>query len=447
MSGSISRSVRQIKGDMGSIVTPSLIVRLCQAAGHAWRDRTLGPVETIYLFIAQVLHGNTSCAHVRQLGNFAFTRSAYCEARNRLPLQIFRELLRETGHHVTEQACRVGLWRGHRIVSVDGSSFSMSDTDELRGLFHWAPEKLGFELPVSKFVALFDLITGALLDLVPASMRDHELVLVQRVRDLLRPNDVVVADRLYCTYAYLAQLFTEQLHFVIRVPASSRRVDFRPHRRHAAAKHWKGPQSIWIRRLGKHDQIVEWIKPAEVPPWLPREIWDALPDRLRVRELRYRVTRRGYRSREVTLVTTLLDPQRYPKEAVVELYGRRWQIETNLRHLKTTMRMDVLRCKTVDGIHRELAVFGIVYNAVRLVMIHSADAHGVPPDRISFIDVLRWLELGCPGKGLPPFLINPVRSRSPAPRIVRRRHKPHTYMTRPRKPQTKLLVHQELSPN
>ena len=446
MSGSISRSVRQIKGDMGSIVTPSLIVRLCQAAGHAWRDRTLGPVETIYLFIAQVLHGNTSCAHVRQLGDFAFTRSAYCEARKRLPVDVLRELLRETGRRVTEEATRVGLWRGHRVVSVDGSTFSMSDSKELRSLFQWPPHRRGFEFPVSKFVALFDLITGALLDLVPASMRDHELTIVQRVHDLLRPNDVVVADRLYCTYAYLAQLVSQRLHCVIRVPASSRRVDFRLHRRHAAFKHWKGPQSIWIRRLGKHDQVVEWIKPYEVPPWLPRETWDALPDVLRVRELRYRVTRRGYRSREVTLVTTLLDPRRYPKAAVADLYGRRWQVETNVRHLKTTMGMDVLRCQTVDGIHRELAVFGMVYNTVRVVMIHAAEVHGVPPDRVSFVDVLRWLELGCPGQDLPPFIINPIRSRSPAPRFIRRR-KGNNYMTRPRKPQTKLFGNLGLSLN
>jgi len=444
MSSSIARSVREIKGDLRSIMAPSLIVRLCEAAGHVWRDRALGPVDTIYLFIAQILHGNTSCAHVRQLGNFAFTRSAYCEARKRLPVQVLRELLRETGQRITQEACRVGLWRGHRVVSVDGSTFSMSDTSQLRGLFHWAPEQRGFELPVSKFVALFDLITGALLDLVPATMRDHELLIVQRLHDLLRPGDVVVADRLYCTYAYLAQLFSKRLHFVIRVPASSRRVDFRPHRRHAVHKHWKGPQSIWIRQLGKHDQVVDWIKPAAAPPWLARETWDRLPDLLRVRELRYRVTRRGCRSREVTLVTTLLDPERYPKHEVAKLYACRWKVETNLRHLKNTMRMDVLRCQTIDGIHRELAVFGIVYNAVRLVMIHAAEAAGVPPDHISFIDVLRWLALGCRGQVLPRFIINPRRSRSSAPRVIRRRHKGHTYMTRPRRPQ-KSLVHRELS--
>lgn len=447
MGGSIARSVQKVKEDLGAVIDGDLIVKLCQAAGHAWRDRVLGPVETIYLFISQVLHGNTSCAHVRQFGNFAFTRSAYCEARSRLPVEVFRELLRAIGQRVTNEASGVGLWRGHRIVSVDGSTFSMSDTKQLQALFRWAPDKRGFEFPVSKFVAMFDLITGALLDLVPASMRDHELTIVQRLQDLLRPNDVVIADRLYCTYAYLAQLFSNRLHFVIRVPVSSRRVDFRPHRRHAAFEHWRGPQSIWIRRHGRHDQIVDWIKPLQVPPWLSRKAWNDLPDLLRVRELRYRVDRPGYRSRELTLVTTLLDPERYPKEALTELYARRWQVETNLRHLKTTMRMDILRCQTVDGVRRELAVFGIVYNAVRLVMIRAGEALGVPPDQISFIDVLRWLELGCPGPGLPRFIVNPRRFRSAAPRIVRRRHNTHTYMTRPRRPQVKLLGNQELSPN
>lgn len=446
MSGSIARSVQEIKGDPRSLIGPDLIMRVCQAAGHVWRDRTLGPVETIYLFLAQILHGNTSCAHVRQFGNFTFTRSAYCEARKRLPVQVLRSLLRETGERVAEQGPRVGLWRGHRVVSVDGSTFSMADTNELRSLFHWA-RKRGVEFPVSRFVALFDLITGALLDLAPASMRDHELHIVQKLHDLLRPGDVLVADRLYCTYAYLAQLAGKQLHFVIRVPTGSRRVDFRLHRRAARHKHWKGPQSIWIRRLGRYDQIVDWIKPIELPSWLERDAWEAMPDLLRVRELRYRLNRHGYRPREVTLVTTLLDPEQYPNEAVAKLYGERWQVETNLRHLKTTMRMDILRCHTVDGIQRELAVFGIVYNAVRLVMIQAAEAAGVAPDRVSFVDVLRWVELGCPGREPPPFVINPVRSRSPAPRNVKRRHKNHTYLTRPRKPQRKLPVDLKLSLN
>jgi hypothetical protein len=109
-------------------------VRLCRAAGRAWRDRTLRPVETVYLFIAQGLHGNTSCAQVRQLGNFAFTTSGYCEARSRLPVEVFRELLHATRQCLTELANGVGLWRGHCVGSVDGLAFSMSDTKELQAL-------------------------------------------------------------------------------------------------------------------------------------------------------------------------------------------------------------------------------------------------------------------------------------------------------------------------
>ncbi len=178
---SIARSVQEIKADLRSIIEPSLIFRLCAGAGHAWRDRTLGPVDTIYLFLAQVLHGNTSCAHVRQFGNFTFTRSAYCEARKRLPVEVFRSLLRETGQRVSKEASRVGLWLGHRVVSVDGSTFSMSDTNELRALFHWASRKRGFEFTVSKFVALFDLIIGALrleVELVSHQPQEFERVAV-----------------------------------------------------------------------------------------------------------------------------------------------------------------------------------------------------------------------------------------------------------------------------
>jgi len=446
MSSSITRSVQEIKANLRSIVEPEMILELCRSAGHAWRDRTLGPVQTVYLLLAQILHGNTSCAHVRQLGNCAFTRSAYCEARKRLPVSVLRGLMRETARRVSERTDHHGRWRGHRVVSVDGSTFSMADTNPLRKLYHWAPGNHGHEFPVSKFVAMFDLVSGVLLGLVPATMRDHELTIVHRLRELLLPDDVLVADRLYCTYGYLSHLQSQGVHAVMRVAAGSRNIDFRPHRHHAKHKHWRGPQSIWIRQLGRLDQIVEWIKPIEIPMWLSRSEWERIPERLRVRELRYRLSRRGYRPREVTIVTTLLDSERYPKAAVAELYGQRWRVETNFRHLKTTMGMDILRCQTVEGIHRELAAFGIVYNAVRLVMLHVASTERVPPDRVSFVDVLRWMALACPGTAFPAFEINAVRSRSPAPRNVRRRHKNHTYMTRPRQPQRKLRVTLELSP-
>lgn len=433
--GSIAAAVRAIKHDLAETVSPQLILDLCASSGHRWRDRILGPVETLHLFIVQVLHGNTSCAHVRLLGRFAFTRAAFCAARARIPVEVYRRFLRATGERLTASDRRPELWRGHRLIGVDGSSFSMPWTEALWRRYPWRVSDLGIEFPVARFVAVFDLITGAILDLVPATMRDHEIVTLQVAMDRLRVGDVVVADRLYCSFSFIGQLTLQGVHAVIRVPTNSRRIDFRPHRPHAKHHHHRGLQSRWIRRLGRHDQIVSWRKPLELPARLSPEEWAQIPEWIELRELRYRVARKGYRSREVTLVTTLLDEDAYPKELLAKLYGDRWQVETNIRHLKTTMRMDVLRSKTVDGVHRELAIFGVVYNLVRQIMLDAARAHGVPPDRVSFVETLRWLQLGCHGGPVECLATNPIRQRSPAPRMKRRRRKGYMKMRYERTPQ------------
>src|SRR5580700_2460068 len=124
---------------------------------------------------------------------------------------------------------------------------------------------------------------------------------------------------------------------------------------------------------------------------MEEEEYATLPADLTVRELRYRVTVPGYRVREVTLVTTLLDAGKYTAAALADLYYRRWQVEVNFRHIKATMKMDVLRCKTVEGVLKELAVFALAYNLVRSVMVDSARLQGVDPNRVSLVDAVRWL--------------------------------------------------------
>lgn len=433
--GSIARAVRDIKDDLFATVSPDLILDICIAEGHRWRNRVLGPVETLHLFIVQVLHGNTSCAHVRVLGRFGFSRATYCAARGRIPLGVYRALLRSTGQELTEHRHRQSLWRGHRLIGIDGSSFSMPWTEELWNRYHWRVCDMGIEFPVARIVAIFDLVTGALLDMIPATMRDHEVVTTQPMLDELCRDDVVVADRLYCSANFIGQLAIRGIHAVIRVPVKSRQVNFKPHRPHAKHHHWRGIQSRWIRRNGRQDQVVEWRKPLRRPQHISGAEWSRIPEWIEVRELRYRVVRRGFRSREVTLVTTLLDADAYPKGAIATLYGDRWQVETNIRHLKTTMKMDVMRSKSVEGVQRELAIFGVVYNLVRRVMLESAIAEGVHADRVSFIDALRWVMLGCPGEILVPLAINPRRQRTPAPRMKRRRRKAYMKMRYARAPQ------------
>ena len=211
-----------------------------------------------------------------------------------------------------------------------------------------------------------------------------------------------MADRGLCSYAHLALLVQAGVHAVLRVSARQI-VDFTPGRafvkpsvRRTPAV--KGvPRSRWLKGLGVHDQLVAWLKPTTCPSWLTREALAALPDSLVLREVRYDVGTPGFRTRQITLVTTLLDAQLYRMADLAELYRQRWRVETSLAQLKTSMQMDVLHCKTVAGVLKELTVFALVYNLVRLVMCQSATLQHLSVERISFLDALRWL--GAPNTG------------------------------------------------
>ena len=200
------------------------------------------------------------------------------------------------------------------------------------------------------------------------------------------------------------------------------------------------PRSAWIKRLGRCDQLVEYFKPRDRPNWMSVEEYAALPETLLVRELRFTVESPGFRTREITLVTTLLDPERYPAAELAALYHQRWRVEINLRHLKQTMRMDVLRTKTIDGIHKELALFAVCYNLVRLVMLEAARRQRVPVERISFIDALRWLAHTRPGTSLRDLVVNPDRPNRLEPRVRKRRPKEYPLMKQPRSQLRKALL-------
>jgi hypothetical protein len=177
---------------------------------------------------------------------------------------------------------------------------------------------------------------------------------------------------------------------------------------------------------------VEYAKPAERPDWLTAEEWQRLPATLVVREVRYRIRVPGVRTKEVTLVTTLLDPERYSAKELARLYGLRWGAETNLRHLKKTLGLDVLHCTTVAGVLKELTMFVILYNLVRRVMAAAAARQKVRPERISFIDAWRWLQQAEPTSALPELVVNPDRPGRYEPRVRKRRPKEFPVMKRPR---------------
>ena len=428
--------VEKVKSDYQRLIAPAVILDSCRAVGHAFRQRQCGPIETVYLFLCQVLHGNVACSALRHLAGLPCTVTGYCDARARLPLAVFRALLAWICRSLRTATDDARRWRGHRVFHVDGSSFSMPDTPALQQAFGQpGGQKPGCGFPTAHLLAMFDAATGMIVDVLAAPLRSHEMSRVATLHPHLQTGDVLVGDRGFCSYAHLALLSLRKLHGVFRVHQRTI-VDFRPRRPYAHPADKKGsrglPRSRWVRCIGRRDQIVEYFRPARQPQWMSRPQWQALPTSLIVRELHYRVEIPGYRTRSILLVTTLLDGQRYPAADLADLYRRRWQVEVNLRHLKQTMGMDVLRCKSPEGVLKELLVFAMAYNLVCAVAYEAAGRQGVPPDRISFVDALRWLRTWRPGKALIPLIINPVRSGRVEPRVVKRRPKQYKLMTEPR---------------
>jgi hypothetical protein len=447
----LTAALAQLRSELASVLEPAALRELCRRHCPAWRERLLDPVTTIHLFVLQILHGNTACARLPRLTGRMFTASAYCQARSRLPLAVLQNLLARVADAVRPLVGgEDGRWRGLRTFFIDGSGVSMPDTPALQAAFGQPTNQApGCGFPVARVLALFHAGTGLLLKLLTGPLRSHEVAQATLTHDGLQPGDVLVGDRAFGTFAHMAVLVRRGLHGVFR-NHQNRIVDFRPARPHAVPGSHLGhaglPRSRWVRSLGPSDQLVEWYRPQSRPVWMTAEEYAALPRLLRVRELAYQVCRPGFRVRSVTLVTTLLDPVAYPADSLAELYRARWGVETDLARLKTTLGMDALRCETEAGVLKELAVFAVVYNLVRVVMCEAGRRQGVCPERISFVDALRWLSSAPPGTPLPRLIINPVRPDRIEPRCQKRRAKKYPYMIHPREELRRRIRDQLLTP-
>lgn len=434
MALNISEIVRQFKADVAKSLSAETIVKICNYLGHSWRDRTLDPVTTVHVFLLQILHGNTACSAMSRLAGVTFTGAAYCAARARLPLALFEDLLERVCDALFPEIEETGRWHGHRTWSLDGSSFSMSDTPELQAHFGQpSGQAKGCGFPVAHILALFHAGTGLLLRVVASPMRTHDMRHTALLHQEMDEGDILLADRGFASFAHLALIFMRKMHAVFRCH-QKQIVNFRIGRKHTKqSKPKKGmPRSRYVRRLGRWDQLVEYIRPKTKPTWMEETVWATLPETLLVREVRYRAVQRGHRTRLITLVTTLLDPELYSQAALADLYLSRWQIELNFRHLKTTMGMEILHCQTVNGVLKELHMFAVAYNLIRLVMLEASRRQEVPLDRISFIDALRWLRDAKADTPLTPLVVNPARPNRIEPRVLKRRKKEYNLMKKPR---------------
>lgn len=432
-------AVRQVREDLVTMLDEQAIAQLCQEVGYTWRQRRLTPWATLHLFILQVVNQNTAMTHLPHLSGEPFTASAYCQARQRLPLKLLQKLVDRVAGQLDGPTV-VPRWRGHRVMIIDGSGFSMPDTPELQAYFGQpGNQKRGCGFPVGHILCLFDAESGFLRDVIVSPLRTHDMAHVAELHPKLLPNDLIVGDRGFCSYVHLALCSQASLHAVFRVH-QKQIVDFRPHRRCVQNKCDRGlPTSRFIRRLGPCDQLVEYAKPDRRPKWMSPEQFDQLPKRMLVREIKWRIRERNRRVHEVILATTLLDPEAYSAKEIAQLYEQRWQVEVDLRDLKITLGLDVLKGHKVETVIKEVLIFVLVHNLVRLVMREAARRQRVQPHRISFIDALRWLQPPKPVASMPNLVVNPIRSHREEPRCLKRRVKKYPLMKSPRRELRKRL--------
>lgn len=430
---SFARALAQVNPDLVRLLEASQIDADCSDLGHVFRRRKLTPQATTVHFIRQVLADNTACEHVRLLGDAAFSAPAYCLARQRLPIAVLERLHQRIATLGGDEG---GTWCGRRTLLVDGTCNSMPDTQELRKHFRYpGGQKPGLGFPCASQVHLFNHSNGMLLGTHIGPWRSHDLDGIPALAPFIQKDDVLVGDRAFGCFVTLGLCRQRQADAVCRLNQGVL-VDFtleRPHNQAGAAQVTGRPKSRWVKRLGDHDQIVVYHKPRAKSAILAREDWDALPEELTVREIRFQVNRPGWRPQEITLVTTLLDAEQFPKEKIAELYLARWQVEVNIRDLKQTLKMDILKGKSVDLVKKEIIVHGIVYNLVQHVRLASArERGGVPPGRVSFVAALRWLAGIREADLLPRLTVNPLRPGRAEPRAVKRRPKHPVLLMKPR---------------
>jgi hypothetical protein len=439
---SIPLALAHVKQQYQDLLSAALIHSICTSLGHVWRNRLLNPATTVHLFLLQVLAGNVAVNHLRRLGHLQASDTAYGNARARLPVELLRTLLALTAAqaapaHLKQRGDDPHRFHGLRVHLIDGSHASMPDTPELQQHFGQpAGQAPGCGFPVAHLLYLLDYATGLVLSLVLSPLYTHDLAQAPKVHHRLGPGDLLLGDRAFCSFAHLALLQQRGVHGVFRLHQRVQLAD--RHHPHRALRRRRA--LAWPRGPIRDDFLADWRKPVQRPAWMTAADYQNLPDRLRVRILHYRVTRPGFRTRQVTLGTTLTDPRTYPARELAELYQVRWTIEQHFRELKTLLGMQTLRCRTVEGVTKELLVYALVYNLVRLVMLQAARRQAVDVARVSFVDAARWLLYAGDDQPLPDLIVNPHRPGRVQPRAVKRRPKEYPRLTRPRRAWIDLLL-------
>lgn len=419
---------------LGSVLPTAELQRLVVEEVGAFRERIYPPLTTLGLFIGQALSQDGACldAVSRRLSErtargetaCSLNSGPYCKARKRLPLQLICRLALKVGETLEQDSPTDWKWRERSIKLMDGTTISMPDTTSNQSVYPQSGvQQAGLGFPLAMLVAVISLSTGAVLAWALGPCRGKhtgEQALFRQVMPRLDFGDIILADRYHCNYFTAALLMARGVDLVTR--QHQRRItDFR-----------RG------RRLGRRDHLVDWIRPQR-PAWMDAETYAAMPERLSMRE-----TDIGGR----VLVTTLTDAKTVSAKEVDALYGRRWQVEVDLRSIKAEMGMDILRTQSAPMVDKEIAVYLLAYNLVCALMVRAAAGAGVEPRSLSFKGTVQLYSafaqqlrfaVGASARTMTAHLLGgisllrlPVRPGRVEPHAIKRRPKNHQLLTVPR---------------
>jgi len=408
-------------------------------------DTVYTPAVTLWAFLSQMLHRGEQRSCIAAVSRVVVllvalgrkpcssNTGAYCRARAKLPEKVLRRLTLHMATGCQQEAPAEWLWHGRHVKLVDGTTVSMPDTHANQAAYpQQAGQDEGLGFPLVRMVLLFSLATGMLCDMAMGPYQGKETgepALFRELLDRLAEGDIVLADRYYCSYFMIALLMELGVDLVVRLHPR-RTADFR-----------RG------RRLHKGDHLVEWKRPVK-PSWMDRKTYDKMPESIEVREVLVRVDQPGFRTESLVVVTTLCDAEEYAAEEIAKLYRGRWLAELDIRTIKITLDMDVLRCKTPEMVRREVWTHLLAYNLIRRTILQSAQASGLSPRELSFTAAMQAIAASW---GTAPLVDSRTfallvdahlanlaghrvghRPDRVEPRAVKRRPKPHRLLTKPR---------------
>lgn len=414
------------------------------SSGVLSRRRLYSKENTFWAFFSQVLSSDGSCQEVvRKLQSYvalkakplpASSTGGYCQARQKLELDELNTLLKQTAT-VLQERPEAGPLNNRRVVVADGTGLSMPDSGSNQQV--WPQQRSaqpGCGFPQASVCACFSLYSGGLLSYALGNKKSHELPLLRQQWGTFKPEDIFLGDKDFCSYFDIAAFKDRAVDSVITI---ARRKPVSP------------AQAIKV--LGDNDLLIQWPKPKRSRlSSYSVEQWQQLPETLTLRQIKVVVTEPGFRGAIFYIATTLLDSEQYPAQEIIDLYRQRWEVELYFRDIKTSLGMDILRCKSPPMVRKEIVMHWIVYNCLRWLIQSAADGEPVMAKRLSFkgtIQALRqWEPLLYQAQHSPAeqrrlmtllrsviaqkeLIDRPGRSE---PRVVKRRPKNYQRMTVPR---------------